>query len=189
MNCGKIAKNLTLAGCGASIAGIAPELILLNFDDIDKSSSSISGNVLSTIVMSGSAKGYKYESAKNAFEGSVSLNKGTYVNTYNHQLLGRVFAKTQNAKDELIKLAQGKVVAVVKNLDATNQETVYEAYGWDAGLVMSDFQAASTDADGVLYTFTLASDDNAKESELPKSVYSETLAATETMLKGLVVTS
>ena len=59
-------------------------------------------------------------------------------------------------------------------------------YGWDNGLVMSDLQAASTDADGVLYTFNLSSDDNARESQLPLSYFSTTLAATETALESLI---
>lgn len=186
MDCGKIIKNLMLAGCGASIAALASELVLLNFADIDKEGSTVKDNVISTLLLNTGAKGVKYESAKKAFEGSTSLNKGTYLNTYNHQVLFRSFVKSQDVKDELNRFSNGRFVAIVKNLDGKNPETTYEVYGWDSGLVLSDFQSVTTDTDGVFYTVTLASDDDCKESELPKSLFSETLKDTETMIKGLI---
>lgn len=189
MDCGKITKNLLLAGCGASIAALAPEIILLNFADIDKAGSAVEGNVISTLLLNTGAKGVKYESAKKAFEGSTSLNKGTYLNTHNHQVLFRSFVKSQDVKNELNKFSNGRFVAIVKNLDIKNPETTYEVYGWDSGLVLSDFQSATTDTDGVLYTVTLTSDDDCKESELPKSLFSETLKDTETMINGLIAST
>ena len=51
---------------------------------------------------------------------------------------------------------------------------------------MTDLQFASTDGDGVVYTFNLGSDDNARESELPASFYKESLATTEAALAALL---
>lgn len=186
MNCGNLSKNLVLAACKNSLASIEADIILLNFDEVDRDASSLSGNVLSTLTMKTSQFGYRYTSHKNAFEATVALNKGTYINSFVHGAVVRVFSKSQNTKDELNKLANGKVIAIVKNSDSQNDETKYEVYGWENGLVMSDLQAASTDADGVLYTFNLSSDDNARESQLPLSFYSTSLEATETALESLV---
>lgn len=186
MSCSKISNNLVLAACKNSLAAIEADIVLINFDDVDRDSSSVTGNVLSTLALKSSTYGYRFTSHKNAFEATVALNKGTYLNSFVHGAVARVFTKTQDAKDQLNKLANGKVIAIVKNSDNQNDETKYEVYGWDNGLVMSDLQAASTDADGVLYTFNLSSDDNARESQLPLSYFSTTLAATETALESLI---
>lgn len=184
MDCAKISKTLVLAQCANSIAAIEPEIILINKADIE--SVTESGGVITAITLADGKYGYKYSSAKNAFEATVAFNKGTYLNSFVHGIVCRVFNKTQNAKGELNKLANGKVVAIVLNADSQNDETKYEVYGLENGLVMTDLQAASTDGDGVLYTFNLGSDDNARESELPKSFYSTSLAATKTAIEALL---
>lgn len=185
-NCANISKNLVLNQCAAGVAAIEPELILINFDDIDRASSVVDGNVISELVLLNAKKGYKYSSAKNAMEADSPLVKGTYRNAFDHKVVARVFDKTQDIKDELMKLKEGKVVAIVKNVDKRNEATRYEVYGWENGLEMGDLQAPSTDADGVIYNITLQSGDNAKESQLPMSLYAGTLTATETMVAGLV---
>lgn len=186
MNCGNLSKNLVLAACKNSLAGIEADIVLINFDDVDRANSSVTDGVISTLALLSAKNAYRYTSHKNSFEATVALNKGTYLNSFVHGAVVRIFTKTQDAKDELNKLANGKVIAVVKNSDSQNDETKYEVYGWENGLVMSDLQAASTDADGVLYTFNLSSDDNARESQLPLSYFSSTLAATETALEALI---
>lgn len=188
-NCANISKNLVLSQCAAGVAAVEPELILINFDDVDRGESEVDGNVISELVLASSKKGYKYTSAKNAMETDSPLVKGTYRNAFDHKVVARVFDKTQDIKDELIKLKEGKVIAIVKNVDKRNDETRYEVYGWENGLEMADLQAASTDADGVIYNITLQSGDNAKESQLPMSLFASTLAATETMIAGLIATS
>lgn len=185
-NCANISKNLVLSQCAAGVAAIEPELILINFDDIDRASSEVNGNVISELVLLDAKKGYKYSSAKNAMEADSPLVKGTYRNAFDHKVVARVFDKTQDIKDELMKLKEGKVVAIVKNVDKRNEATRYEVYGWENGLEMGDLQAPSTDADGVIYNITLQSGDNAKESQLPMSLYAGALTATETMVAGLV---
>lgn len=186
-NCGDISKSLVLAACGSSSAGIEAEIIIGNHADIDKVESQIDGNICSELMLSAESKGaYKYSSHRNAFEGDCTLAKGTYQNSFDHKIVLRIFAKTQEAKDELNKLKQGKVFVITKGIDANNPQTRRELYGFDNGLVLNDFQAPTTDADGVIYTLTLGSDDKAKESQLPLSIWATSEAATETMIKGLV---
>lgn len=184
--CGTISKNLTLAECGNSVAGIEASFILMNFDDIDRSESTETGDVLSGITMKDGKHGYRYESHNNSFESSVAFNNGTYSKAFTHQVIIRVFSKTQEVKDQLNALAQGRVVAIVKNKTNRNPETKYEVYGWENGLEVSDFQAASTDADGVIYTITLASRDDSREGMLPVSFYAGSEAQTEAAIEALL---
>lgn len=185
-NCANISKSLVLSQCAAGVAAVEPELILINFDDVDRAECAVTGNVISELALSATKNGYKYTSAKNAMETDSPLVKGTYRNAFDHKVVARVFDKTQDIKDELNKLKEGKVIAIVKNVDKRNEATCYEVYGWENGLEVADLQAASTDADGVIYNITLQSGDNAKESQLPMSLYAGALAATETMIAGLI---
>ena len=186
MTCGNISKNIVAANCKISNAAIDADIILFNLDDIDKAQCKIDGNVCSEFMMKTGKFGYQWSGHKNSFESTVALYKGTYANGFDHALVLRVFAKTQDTKDELNKLAQGKVVAMVRNLDSQNDETKYEIYGYDNGLVMTDLQSASTDGDGVLYSFNLGEADNEHESQLPLSYFAETLAATEIAREALI---
>ena len=187
MKCGQLSKSLTLAACGSSTAAIKAKIIIGNHDDIDKEASKVTDGVCSALeLVNTSAGAFLYESHRNAFEGNCTLAKGTYQSSYDHQIVLRIFVKTQEAKDELNKLKDSKVFVVTESEDARNPETRFEIYGFDNGLVLTDLQAATTDSDGVIYTVTLASDDNAKESGLPVSLYAGSLEATLTAVDALV---
>ena len=131
MDCAKISKSLVLATCDGSTAGIEPKIILINFDDWKHAETKeIEGNVLSALVLKTGAYGFRYESEKNSLEKDCTLAKGTYRNQFDHKVVGRVFVRSQEIKDE--------------------------------------------------------SGDNAKESSLPLSVYTESEKATDTLINGLV---
>lgn len=185
INCAKIGKNLVLGDCGRSTAAIEPEMVLVNFDDWKAATKEIDGNVLSSLVLASGANGYKYESLKNSFEKDCTLAKGTYQNGFDHKVVARVFANTQDIKDEVIKLSAAKVVAILKNSDSKTGAIVYEVYGADNGLEMSELTSPSTDTDGIHYSFTLASGDNAKESSLPLTLNAGSEDETKAMVDAL----
>ena len=83
------------------------------------------------------------------------------------------------------KIAHGKYVIISQNLDTAKPETKYEVHGDENGLVASAIEFNSTDADGIAYAITLASEDNARESEVPASIYATSEAATYTLVNGL----
>lgn len=187
MKCGQLSKSLTLTACGSSTAAIKANIIIGNHDDIDREASKVADGVCSELVLTESSGGaFRYESSDNAFEGNCTLAKGTYQSSYDHQIVLRIFVKTQEAKDEINKLKDSRVFVITESRDAQNPETRYEIYGFDNGLVLTDLQAPTTDSDGVIYTITLASADNAKESSLPVSLWAGSAAATKTAVDGLV---
>ena len=185
-NCGKISKNLILAGCKSSTPAIEPDMILINFEDWKKATVEEADGVVSGLTLTAGANGYEYKGAKNSFERSCTLSKGTYVNTFDHKVLCRVFKKTQAIKDEINKLKESKVVAIVKNVNTGEDEVVWELLGADNGLEMSELTEDATASDGIIYQFSLASGDNFKESELPKTVDAGTAETTEALIKALV---
>lgn len=184
ITCAKISANVVGASCSPAVVGIEPELVLINFDDIE--SVTMANNVISGITLATGQKGAKYESAKNAFEASAALAAGTYMNKVTHQVIFRIFLKTQAIKDELDKMLNARLVAIVKNLDKATAEVRYEVYGLEAGLVLSDLQSNSTDTDGVIYTGTLGSEDGKGESSLPKSFFTTDYDTTKAAVDALV---
>lgn len=186
IDCGKISKSLILASCKASSPAIEPEVILINFDDWKAAEKTITDGVLSALTLGEDANGYKYESHKNSLETDCTLSKGTYVNTFDHKVTFRVFTKTQTVKGEINKLANGKVVAITKNASVSEDGVKYEVFGADNGLEMSESSAPSSGADGVIYSFSLASGDNAKESGLPLTLDAGDEEATDALVESLV---
>lgn len=185
-SCAKISKNLVLAACDhASNPAIEPEVILINIDDIDRANCTVAGNVISELELSDTKKGYHWVSARNGIDADSPLSRGSYRNAFQHRLVVRIFEKTQDEKDQVNKLAGARVVAIVKNVDRKNPAVKYEVYGWENGLELTDFQAPTTDTDGIVGTATLQSSDNGLESQLPMSLYAGTEADTDTLVAGL----
>lgn len=186
MNCANISKNLILGSCKNDSPAIEPAVILVNFDDWKAATKSIDAGVLSQLTLGDGKFGFKYESLKNSLDTDCSLSKGTYQNTFDHKVTFKVFAKTQIIKDELNKLSNAKVVAITENVSNDAEGVKYELFGADNGLEMSEFTAPSTGTDGVVYSFSVASGDNAKESALPLSIDAGTPETTKALIEALV---
>nr|DAD76907.1 MAG TPA: hypothetical protein [Siphoviridae sp. ct3b712] len=188
MDCSKIQVGFSLEECQAlAVPGTGPRVILLNFSDIDKSKSVAGDSIISSIVLKQGTKGYEVESLPNATVGSDSINVGTYVRTHAHNVIVRIFQKSEAAKKFVNGLTNAKVVAIVENNEhGIVGEVKYEVYGWDSGLGLSDLTTGTDMADNVVYQATLASDSNAPEKTLPKSFYSENEAATDAAITALL---
>lgn len=171
MNCSKLTAGLVGADCKSVIAGVEEEVILINFEDIDKSDAeSIDGNVIKKITLKGDAKGCIFTSYGKSFdEAGATFTKGTYRNSWSHSVPLRIFVKDEQAKDFVNKFGAGaRVVAILENKEGG--ETKYEAYGWDNGLELSEATSTVAMADGIVYGMTIASSETAQENSLPKSV-------------------
>lgn len=186
VNCAKLSGNLAMASCRSSVPGIKGEAIVFNYDDWKRLNITKTNSVISAITAPSGINGYRFTSHDEAFDGKVSMNKGTYINNFGHEVTMRAFDRTQTLKDDLNKMLNGRFVVIVINKDSNNPETVYEVYGEENGLEAKNIDYDSTNGDGVIYGITLGSPDKARESEVPTSIYTNSLAATKTMVDGLV---
>ena len=188
MDCSKITQGLQAVVCGQpAIPGAGPRVILINYSEIDRALSVITNNVISDLVLKGTAKGYDFESLDNANLGEISYNKTTYFGNWQHDLTMRIFAKKEISKKFVNQLNGARVVAIVENKESgPDGEVKYEAYGWDAGLEFNEGTASTEMADLIVYQVKMGSGENSKESSLPKSVFKTDLETTEIMLNALV---
>ena len=187
MDCAKIAAGLTASECGKmATAGTGTKVVLMNYDDIDKASSTVSSGVCTSLVLAAEKLAYLFESIDKATTGEATFAKGTYIDSYDHAVTLRIFIKDQTSKNFINSLTNARVVAIVENrATGASGNTKYEVYGWDSGLKLSENAFTTDFADNVVFTAKLASDDNSKEGQLPLSYFISDLAGTETALAGL----
>ena len=190
LDCSKLGADLVAAKCSqATTAGLEDDVILLNFDEVNKEGSAVTKNVISDIEMIPTKKGYTFTSFGKSFnESGATFTKGTYRNSWAHTLMLRVFTKDEKSKEFVNQLSEGaRLIAVVKNKETgPGGEVKYEAYGWDNGLELNEATSVVEMTDGVVYSLSLGSGDTAQEGSLPKSINAGTLAETEEVIKSLI---
>lgn len=190
MDCSELTKGLMAADCNSSAtAGLEGDVTLVNFNDVDKSESVVVNNVITDFIMKEGKQGYSFSTFDKSFDDAgATFVKGTYRNTWQHNLPLRIFVKNEDVKRFVNEFGAGaKVIAIVNNKESgETAEVKYEAYGWDNGIELNESTNTVAMTDGVVYTLTLGSSDTAQEGSLPKSVFKTDLATTETMIGSIV---
>nr|UVX73789.1 MAG: hypothetical protein [Bacteriophage sp.] len=189
LDCSKIKTGFTNQVCGKpAIAGTTARVILLSYSDVDKSKSVVIDNVISSLILKAGATGYEVDSLPNATVGSDTINAGTYLKTHQHNVVVRIFKKSEAAKKFVNGLTNARVIAIVENNDTgDNGDTKYEVYGWDSGLELTEITVTTEMTDGVAYQVTLANGTIAQEGSLPMSLFNTDEKTTDLMVEGLLV--
>lgn len=137
-----ISKDIDFACDEIGIRGVESDGIIINRNDIEFASSTITGNVISDIHITYGKKGYKIIQLGNSpFTGTQSqLNIGTYINTWNHNVSFVVLNNGQDTCNDIIDgLANGSFVVILKNKSqGTDGKDTYQVYGWYQGLKASE---------------------------------------------------
>ena len=189
LDCSKIKTGFINQVCGKpAIAGTTARVILLSYSDVDKSKSVVTDNVISSLILKTGATGYEVDSLPNATVGSDTINAGTYLKTHQHNVVVRIFKKSEAAKKFVNGLTNARVIAIVENNDTgDNGDTKYEVYGWDSGLELTEITVTTEMTDGVAYQVTLANGTIAQEGSLPMSLFNTDEETTDLMVEGLLV--
>lgn len=188
LDCSKIKTGFINQVCGKpAIAGTTARVILISYSDVDKSKSVVSNNVISSLILKAGATGYEVDSLPNATVGSDTINAGTYLKTHQHNVVVRIFKKSEAAKKFVNGLTNARVIAIVENNDTgDNGDTKYEVYGWDSGLELTEITVTTEMTDGVAYQVTLANGTIAQEGSLPMSLFNTDEKTTDLMVDGLL---
>lgn len=188
LDCSKIKTGFINQVCGKpAIAGTTARVILLSYSDVDKSKSVVTNNVISSLILKAGATGYEVDSLPNATVGSDTINAGTYLKTHQHNVVVRIFKKSEAAKKFVNGLTNARVIAIVENNDTGDKgDTKYEVYGWDSGLELTEITVTTEMTDGVAYQVTLANGTIAQEGSLPMSLFNTDEKTTDLMVDGLL---
>lgn len=189
LDCSKIKTGFINQVCGKpAIAGTTARVILISYSDVDKSKSVVTDNVISSLILKAGATGYEVDSLPNATVGSDTINAGTYLKTHQHNVVVRIFKKSEAAKKFVNGLTNARVIAIVENNDTGyNGDTKYEVYGWDSGLELTEITVTTEMTDGVAYQVTLANGTIAQEGSLPMSLFNTDEKTTDLMVDGLLI--
>lgn len=167
MICETLIANGIEFNCGGVSRGFEADGVIINRADIDFDTSVTTGNT-TTVVLKTGKTGYNVKQFGNApFEGSeISLNVGTYVNTWTKNIQVLIPSIGENTSDLIDNLVSGDVVLILRNKQKTDLLKVgaqaavaceYEIFGWEQGMKVSAGTRTPNDEDtlgGTLLTLT-----------------------------------
>lgn len=175
-------------------AGLENEVLLINFDDIDRVASVVTTTpaangvgasvVLQKLVLKAGKKANTIQQVKTSFNGTnVAQVDGTYTTGFTHTFAFVSFDRSPQAKQAIADMVNTRTVAVVVNKSVTG-ESKYEVMGWYTGLggtatVSQDYVDS---AGAAAIAITLVSD---QEPTLPLSFYDTDLETTAAAFEAL----
>ena len=152
-----ISKAISVDCENQSVAGLEPNGLIINRDDIDFSATTFNAqnpNIIETLVLKKKKKGYDIiQQGATPFTGVASnLNVGTYRNTWTHDVPIAVLGNDPDIAANIIdKLSNGTFVVILRNVQkGTTGNAEYQVYGYAQGLRASEGvnEKYSEDTDG-----------------------------------------
>lgn len=185
-----IATNLTLDCNNRPVTGIEENLVLINTSDIvsiaysggDPATKIVTSITLTPIT----GTGFLLEGVKqlNSFLAEWVVADDA-VTKSRHSFIGQIRNLTASQRVEIDNLAGGKFLVVVdKKWKGLNDESGFIVLGPQRGLELTVGTENSAEAEGV-FTFTLASLDNALESLSPPVFFDTDRATSQTEFANL----
>jgi hypothetical protein len=152
-----ISKAISVDCENQSVAGLEPNGLIINRDDIDFSATTFDAqnpNIIKTLVLKSGKKGYDIiQQGATPFTGVASnLNVGTYLNTWTHDVPIAILGNDPDIAANIIdKLSNGTFVVILRNVQkGTTGDAEYQVYGYAQGLRASEGvnEKYSEDTDG-----------------------------------------
>jgi len=165
--------------------GIEVNVLLINWDDIDRATSTLDATndlLITNLATASGTQGYMVEGIKQAQGAMFELvKKEESFDMYRHNFMGVVLNPSVANKKSLANIASGgRYVAVVeKKWKGASDADAFEVLGWDSGLVISEMAWNTKESDGII-KFALASEDGFEEPEMTRNVLETDYATTKT---------
>lgn len=155
------------------VGGIEVNAVLINFNDINKTLSTIdvaNDLIITNLATNSGTSGFFVEGIKQAQGTSYELvKKDLSFDVYKHLFSGVILNPSAANKKSMSNIASGGryVVVVEKIWKGVAQKDAFEVLGWDRGLVISTLVQNSKEDDGII-KFELASPDGFEEPEITR---------------------
>lgn len=188
--CSQLAQDFMGKTCEQPIAGTNSQVILINYDDINRSTIVKTNGIVSALSLNTGKKGYSFTNTDgNANIGSFTFNPQTYTGgSYVHTVSLKDFIGNADAYKFVSQLKASKVVAIIENrFKGDTAERKYTIYGLEAGLKLKADSGTTELSDGIVATIELSSSDNCQEPNRPINLFVTDESATDTMVKGLLI--
>ncbi len=182
---GKITADFVLDCDFLPIGGLTTNAVLINFDDIDRTATTISGTnrlLMTNLQLKPGKTGYLFTGVKQTNAKNYALVlKDNNVDKFTHGFNGTVFNPSVENKLQVANLALGgKYVLVVEQLwKGEDNEDAFEVLGYFTGLKLNEATNASGENDNVI-TLVFGSEEGFEEPSLPHNLLETDYATTKT---------
>lgn len=187
--CGAITSGVTLNCEDPLAAGVVASFYIANKDDIASITYDAGNPMLATnITMKASKAFYKFEGQLQSTEPKFAMIKGKYVNQFEHSVAALIFKIDPTTKEEILNMKDGNFVCIIENnYTGANGNCKYELYGAGSGLKAEVLERNPNDTENLgAFKIELKTQEYAREAKPPVTLYSTTLAATETLITDLI---
>lgn len=174
--------------------GIEVDVVIINFDDIDKATSTLDGTndlIITNLSTFSGTSGFSLEGVKQINGVAYELIKNEEgFDKFVHTFAGVILAPSAANKKSLAEISSGGryLVVVEKKWKGIDQADAFEVLGWDVGMVISTNVYNSKEADGVI-KFELASEANFEEPEMTRNNLETNYATTKTAFDNKYATA
>lgn len=174
--------------------GIETNVVLINFEDVDKATSTLDPTndlIITSLATLSGTTGYSLEGIKQVNGASFELvKKEDAFDKYTHLFAGVILSPSAANKKLLAEIASGgRYIAVIeKKWKGADQADAFEVLGWDSGLEISTVVWNTKESDGVI-KFELASAEGFEEDEMTRNVLETDYATTKTAFNNKFATA
>lgn len=170
--------------CASPLQGGAKaRLILINLDDLSSYTPG-ANNVISAIALLSNKAAYIFEGYRNSLVKSDELvvpQSGQSV--YRHKIEFTVFDISQAQKNNIQRMALGRVIAICEN--TAKNANAFEVYGLGAGLTIVAGVLRASNANNGGYRLTLQSVEGEEEVMLPQTFFNTDYPTSRTAVDAL----
>lgn len=152
--------------------------VLINWDDIDRAGSTVSGATISDLVLLAGKTGYAAEWFKDLASANSAFSPSTEdVDGFLHNWLCRLQNASANNAERSAELAQGRfVLAVETKYKGAASVEAFKVFGWDCGMKLSEMTYNTLENSAALL-YTVATEEGDFET-YPFNIFLETDYAT-----------
>lgn len=174
--------------------GIEVNVVFINFEDIDKATSTLdvaNDLIITSLATLTGTSGYNIEGLKQVNGVSFELVKQEEIpDNYKHLFAGVVLTPSAANKALLKEIAGGGkyVVVVEKKWKGADQEDAFEVLGWDSGIEISTIVWGTKESNGVI-KFELTNPDGEEETDMTRNLLETDYATTKTAFENKFATT
>ena len=171
------------------ISGAAETLLLYNFDELPKSAFTFDvtkTNQVTLITNPTGVQAYAFTGFRRTNKPSYEFVPGEARVGWNHIINFQINELTYEVKETINKMANGRFIGIVENLDRSADNT-FEIYGFDVGLLLGEGSRNPDDIDtGAGFVLQLATGDTQSSEQLtPLQLFDTDYATTKAIFDGL----
>jgi hypothetical protein len=158
----------------------------MNTSEIDTVTYDSDGSVTDLTLVAG-ASAYVFEQFRTSLTAQYTFVPQTVSVGYDHQITCNVWNVSQIQKNNLERMALGKITAIVENVDQ-NGDSSFEVYGLNVGMEVQTMARIANDLEtaGSFAIDLKTSDNTGKEAKMPLSYFDTDYATTKAKIDAIV---